>query len=100
MESKVMRIGVMRRHCDQHMGGVRVYTQKLLQALLQLRSGHEFVLLYRNPALEGTHAADPQVEEVVLQARSFLGWYQVAVPAAVRRHGIDLLFNPKYSIPL
>jgi glycosyltransferase involved in cell wall biosynthesis len=95
-----MRIGVMLRHYDQHMGGVRVYTHKLLQALLELQSGHQFVLLYRNPALLGTHAADPQVEEVVLPARSFLGWDQVAVPAAVRQHGIDLLFNPKYSIPL
>jgi glycosyltransferase involved in cell wall biosynthesis len=95
-----MRIGVMLRHYDQHMGGVRVYTHKLLQALLELRSGHQFVLLYRNPALIGTHAADPQVEEVVLRSRSFLGWDQVAVPRAVRRHGIDLLFNPKYSIPL
>src|ERR687891_481562 len=95
-----MRIGVMLRHYDQHMGGVRVYTHKLLQALLELRSGHEFVLLYRNPALAGTHAADSQVEEVVLPARTFLTWDQVAVPGAVRRHRIDLLFNPKYSIPL
>jgi glycosyltransferase involved in cell wall biosynthesis len=95
-----VRIGVMLRHYDQHMGGVRVYTHKLLQALLALRSGHEFVFLYRSPALLGTHAADPQVEEVALSARSFLGWDQVAVPAAVHRHGIELLFNPKYSIPL
>jgi glycosyltransferase involved in cell wall biosynthesis len=29
-----------------------------------------------------------------------LGWDQVAVPAAARRLGIDLLYNPKYSIPL
>ena len=95
-----MRIGIMLRHYDQHMGGVRVYTRKLLQALLELHTGHEFVFLYRNPALVGTHAADPQVEEVALRARSFLGWDQIAVPAAIRRHGIDLLFNPKYSIPL
>jgi len=95
-----VRIGVMLRHYDQHMGGVRVYTRKLLQALLELRTGHEFVFLYRNPALVGTHAADPQVQEVALRARSFLGWDQIAVPAAIRRHGIDLLFNPKYSIPL
>ncbi len=90
----------MLRHYDQHMGGVRVYTHKLLQALLELRTGHEFVFLYRNPSLLGSHAADSQVEEVVLPARSFLGWDQVAVPAAVRRSGIELLFNPKYSIPL
>ncbi len=90
----------MLRHYDQHMGGVRVYTRQLLQNLLELGSGHTFVLLYRNPALLGIHAGDAQVEEVALPARTFLGWDQVAVPAAVRRHRIDLLFNPKYSIPL
>lgn len=95
-----MRIGVMLRHYDQHGGGVRVYTQKLLHALLQLRTGHEFVFLYRNPALIGTYAASPEVEEVALPARSVLAWDQVAVPSEVRRLGIDLLFNPKYSIPL
>jgi glycosyltransferase involved in cell wall biosynthesis len=90
----------MLRHFDQHMGGVRVYTRRLLDALLELRTGHEFVFLYRNPALIGTYAGDPQVEEVALSARTFLGWDQLTVPRAVRRHGIDLLFNPKYSIPL
>jgi O-antigen biosynthesis alpha-1,2-mannosyltransferase len=95
-----VRIGVMLRHFDQHMGGVRVYTRKLLDALLELRTGHEYVFLYRNPALLGTHASDPQVEEVALPARTFLSWDQVAVPRAARRYGIDLLFNPKFSIPL
>jgi glycosyltransferase involved in cell wall biosynthesis len=90
----------MLRHYDQHMGGVRVYTRKLLQAMLDQRTGHEFVFLYRNPALLGTHADDSQVREVALPARSFLAWDQIAVPGAVRRYGLDLLFNPKYSIPL
>jgi glycosyltransferase involved in cell wall biosynthesis len=95
-----VRIGVMLRHYDQHGGGVKVYTQRLLRALLDLRSDHEFVLLYRNPALVGTYGGESGVEEVSLSAGSVIGWDQVAVPAAVRRHGIDLLFNPKYSIPL
>lgn len=95
-----MRIGVMLRHYDQHMGGVRVYTRRLLDAMLELRRGHELVFLYRNPALVGTHAADPEVRELALPARTFLAWDQLAVPAAVRRHGIDVLYNPKYSIPL
>jgi glycosyltransferase involved in cell wall biosynthesis len=99
-ETKVVRIGVMLRHYDQHGGGVKVYTQRLLGALLDLRSKHEFVFLYRNPALLGTYRSEPSVEEVALPARSVLSWDQLAVPAAVRRHGIDLLFNPKYSIPL
>lgn len=95
-----MRIGVMLRHYDQHGGGVRVYTRKLLQALLDLHTGHEFILFYRNPASLGIHAADPQVEEVALSAPSVLLWDQVAVPITARRYGIDLLFNPKYSIAL
>jgi glycosyltransferase involved in cell wall biosynthesis len=90
----------MLRHYDQHGGGVKVYTQRLLRALLDLRSDHEFVFLYRSPALVGTYAGEPSVEEVALPARSVLSWDQVAVPGAVRRQGIDLLFNPKYSIPL
>ena len=95
-----MRIGIMLRHYDQHGGGVKVYTQRLLRALLDLHSDHEFVFLYRNPALLGTYGAEPSVEEVALPARSVLSWDQISVPAAVRRHDIDLLYNPKYSIPL
>jgi glycosyltransferase involved in cell wall biosynthesis len=95
-----VRIGVMLRHYDQHGGGVKVYTQRLLRALLDLRSEHEFVLLYRNPTLIGSYRGEPGVEEVAIPARSVLGWDQVTVPSAVRRHGVDLLFNPKYSIPL
>ncbi|MFL5402593.1 MAG: glycosyltransferase family 4 protein [Gemmatimonadales bacterium] len=95
-----MRIGIMLRHYDQHGGGVRIYTQRLLRAMLDLRTAHEFVLLYRNPALLGTYGSEPGVTEVALPGRSVLSWDQLAVPGAVERHGIDLLFNPKYSIPL
>jgi glycosyltransferase involved in cell wall biosynthesis len=90
----------MLRHYDQHRGGVRVYTHRVLSALLELRSGHEFVFLYRSPALVGTYAAHPEVQETALPARTSLGWDQVAVPRAVRRHRIEVLYNPKYSIPL
>jgi glycosyltransferase involved in cell wall biosynthesis len=90
----------MLRHYDQHGGGVKVYTERLLRALLDLGSEHQFVFLYRNPVLLGTYAGDAAVEEVAIPARSVLTWDQFAVPGAVRRHGIDLLYNPKYSIPL
>jgi glycosyltransferase involved in cell wall biosynthesis len=95
-----VRIGVMLRHYDQHHGGVRVYTRKLLEAMLALASGHQFVMLYRNSSLLGTYAGHEGVEEAALPARSVLSWDQLAVPAAVARHRVDVLFNPKYSIPL
>lgn len=90
----------MLRHYDQHGGGVRIYTRRLLRALLDLHTGHEFILLYRNPALVGTYGDEPGVTEVALPGHSVLGWDQIAVPQAVEPHRIELLFNPKYSIPL
>ena len=32
--------------------------------------------------------------------RSVFSWDQIALPRSLRRHGIDVLFNPKYSFPL
>src|ERR687898_459701 len=100
MGATAVRIGIMLRHYDQHGGGVKVYTQRLLRALLDLRTEHEFVFLYRNPALIGTYRGEQGVEEVAIPASSVLTWDQVAIPRAIRRRGIDLLYNPKYSIPL
>ena len=95
-----MRIGIMLRHYDQHGGGVRVYTHQILRAMLDLQSSHEFVFMYRNPALIGTYKEDPQVTELALPGKSILRWDQLEVPAAVRKHRIDVLYNPKYSIPI
>ncbi|HEX4049943.1 MAG TPA: glycosyltransferase family 1 protein [Steroidobacteraceae bacterium] len=95
-----MKIGIMLRHYDQHGGGVRVYTHQLLRALLDLDSGHEFVFLYRNPSLVGTYAHDARVTEVASGSSHVVLWDQLEVPKLVRRCGIDVLYNPKYSIPL
>ena len=95
-----MRIGIMLRHYDQHGGGVRVYTHRILRAMLDLKSAHEFFFLYKNPALIGTYAKDAQVTEVALPGDNILWWDQVEVPRAIKRHGIDVLYNPKYSLPL
>jgi glycosyltransferase involved in cell wall biosynthesis len=95
-----MRIGLMLRHYDQHGGGVRVYTRALLRFLAEHPGGHEYVLFFNNPALLGTYAQYPHLREVYVPGRSVLLWDQVGVSRAVTRNGIDVLFNPKYSIPL
>lgn len=96
---KPLRIGVMLRHWEQH-GGVTVYAQQLMKAMLQLASPHTFVLFYRDPARCGTFAGVSNVHEVVLPAKNILLWDQIAVRRAVEDYRIDVLFNPKYSIPL
>lgn len=95
-----MRIGIMLRHYDQHGGGVRVYTRALLKHLFMLRREHEYVLYFNNPSLVGTYAGIPHVEEVSVPGRAVLWWDQVALPKELRKRGVDVLFNPKYSVPL
>jgi glycosyltransferase involved in cell wall biosynthesis len=95
-----MRIGIMLRHYDQHGGGVRVYTRALLNELIQHPAGHEYVLYFNNPMLLGTYAGLPHVREVYVPGRSVLWWDQVSLPRELRKHGVDVLFNPKYSVPL
>ena len=95
-----MRLGIMLRHFDQHDGGVKVYTRELLNAIVAANTSHEIVLLYRNRQRLGTYSGVANVSEVLLEGGPILYWDQMLVPRAVRELGIDVLFNPKYSIPL
>lgn len=90
----------MLRHLSQHAGGVVVYTRNLLPELFRIGAGHEFVLFLQARPAPGILSIPESVRQVVLPVPSRLLWDQVAVPMAARRQGIDVLFNPKYSIPL
>jgi glycosyltransferase involved in cell wall biosynthesis len=94
-----MRIGVMLRHYEQHSGGVRVYTQELLERLLNGESEHEFVLMYQNPGHVGMYAGRPGVQEVAVRLPGGVLWDQLAVPWLARRHRVDVIFNPKFTVP-
>lgn len=90
----------MLRHYDQHGGGVKVYTQGLLREMLHLTTPHEFVLIYRNPRLIGSYGEFPHVREIALTSRTRFTWDQVAMKRVEKTEKVDLIFNPKYSIPL
>jgi glycosyltransferase involved in cell wall biosynthesis len=81
-------------------GGVGVYTRNVTRELLDLDDRNEYLLLYSDPQHLGTHAGRPQVSEQVLTAPHKLLWDQVAVPRACREAGVDVLFHPKFSVPL
>lgn len=95
-----MRIGVMLRHFEQKEGGVKVYTRRLLPLLFSLGADHEFVLFYKNPALVGTYRRYANVQETCVKAPGTVLWDQLGVPWAATAHRIDLIFNPKFTVPL
>jgi glycosyltransferase involved in cell wall biosynthesis len=89
----------MLRHFEQQEGGVKVYTKNVLPKLFALGGAHHFVLIYQNPKLVGTYASYPNVEEVAVQVPGTVLWDQIAVPWIVRKMRLDLIFNPKITIP-
>lgn len=94
-----MKIGVMLRHLGQP-GGIGVYTSNIVSSLLQIDRGNHYFLLYQDSDQCGRFPRYPNSTEVVLRARAKLEWDQVTVPRFASRNGIDLLYNPKLSVPL
>ncbi|MEW6570093.1 MAG: glycosyltransferase family 1 protein [Nitrospirota bacterium] len=95
-----MKIGVMLRHYDQHGGGVKVYTENLLRELIALPTHHEFIFIYRNPRLVGTYNGKMGIREIAIGAPSIFLWDQLSIRQVEEREKFDLIFNPKYSVPL
>jgi glycosyltransferase involved in cell wall biosynthesis len=94
-----VRIGVMLRSIDEK-GGIGVYTRGILEQLLEQDPSNEYVLLYRSRRNLGRYANRPNVTERWLPAPNKAFWDQIAVPIACWREGIDVLFHPKFTVPL
>lgn len=94
-----MRVGIMLRHYEQHEGGVKHYTKTLLPLLFTLGAEHRYVLVYQNPKLLGTYAAHPNVEELVSRVPGTILWDQLAMPWVTRNRRLDVVFNPKFTVP-
>jgi glycosyltransferase involved in cell wall biosynthesis len=94
-----MRIGIMLRSIDEK-GGVGVYTRNIVKELLQLNSNNEYILFYANPANLGLFSHHKNGREVWVKGRNKAVWDQVLMPRACRKEKIDILFHPKFTVPL
>lgn len=91
-------IGVMGRVLDQR-DGLGLYCINLLRSMIALDERSRYVIWLRTAERKDLFRDLPNAETHVLPGRNNLWWDQVAVPAAARRFGVDLIFNPKFSIP-
>jgi glycosyltransferase involved in cell wall biosynthesis len=96
----IMKVAIMLRHLTQHGGGVLVYSQQLLKDLLSLETSHEFVLIYNDKRFLGSYNQFDHVREIAIESSSPLLWDQWALARLERREKFDVIFNPKYSVPL
>lgn len=93
-----MKIAIMMRAIDQD-SGFQAYVNGLIEAMLQLNTKDEFLLLYRKPKWIGRFEAYPNVKEALLKAPNKLLWDQAAVPYRAWSEKADVIFNPKFTVP-
>ena len=89
----------MLRHINE-LGGIVVYTKNLIENLLEIDKENEYVFLYNTCSLIGTYSKYKNVEEIVIDISNKLLWDQIGVPKVVKSEKIDIIFNPKLSIPV
>lgn len=92
-------ICVMGRVLDQE-DGLGIYAENLLRNLFELDRETRYVILLRSSLRSDLFSDFEHVEVSVEPARIKTWWDQVTVPRAARRFGADLIFNPKFSLPL
>jgi glycosyltransferase involved in cell wall biosynthesis len=94
-----LRIGIMLRALDEK-GGVGVYTHNVLRELLAIDRRNHYVLFYRTAGNLGRYAELDNVTERLVRAPGKALWDQVAIPWACWREKVDLVFHPKFTVPL
>jgi len=94
-----MKIAIMMRAMDQD-SGFRVVVDGYVKGMLESGPGNTYLLLYKTEKWLGRYSSHYNVQEVLLRAPHKLLWDQVAVPYKAWMEGADIIFNPKFSIPL
>lgn len=89
----------MLRSIDEK-GGVGVYTRNIVKELLEIDRKNEYKLFYANPANIGLFSRHANVSEHWVKGSNKAYWDQVAIPLVCHREKIDLLFHPKFTVPL
>ena len=92
-------ICVMGRALDQ-MDGLGVYSSTLLRHVLERDPQTRYLILLRTDKNASLFREFENAETRVIPTRSKVWWDQVVVPLAARRAHADLIFNPKFSVPL
>ncbi len=94
-----MKIAIMMRAMDQD-SGFHGLTDGLVDALLNLGGPHTYLLIYRTPKYYGRFSSYGNATELLLPSRRKMIWDQVVVPHAAWKYQADVIYNPKFTVPL
>ena len=101
-----MRIGVNALYLiPGGVGGTEIYLRCLLQALSEIDDRNQYVIFTNRETDSAIAPARPNFTVAPLPVRatsrpSRILWEQTGLPLAVRRHRLDVLFNPGFTAPV
>ncbi|MBM9602712.1 glycosyltransferase family 4 protein [Desulfopila inferna] len=93
------RIGIMMRSADE-VGGISVYARNIVRELLEIDTENQYVLFYKTDKHLGLYQHYDNCREILLKGGNKAVWDQFIIPRAVKKEKIDLVFNPKFTVPL
>jgi glycosyltransferase involved in cell wall biosynthesis len=94
-----MRIGIMLRAFDEK-GGVGVYARNVTKHLLQIGAQHRFFLYFSSARHPDEFAGYENATVRAVRAPGKALWDQLAMPYWFRRDRLDVIFHPKFTVPL
>jgi glycosyltransferase involved in cell wall biosynthesis len=89
----------MMRSADE-VGGISVYARNIVKELLELDHENQYILFYKTEKHLGLYRSYANCREMLLPAKNKALWDQIIIPLTIRREKIDLIFNPKFTVPL
>jgi glycosyltransferase involved in cell wall biosynthesis len=102
-----MRIGILLHSFNETFGGIGVYTQEIVRALLRIDGSNEYLLIYPGFSASRTrrgqfrrHKNATEIETESSRVPLETYWDQVVIPRVAERYGLDVVFNPHLSVPI
>jgi len=94
-----MRIGVMLRCIDER-GGIGIYARNIVEELLKIDQRNEYVLFHRSEKHVDRFSGFQNAQTRLIKCRNKAIWDQFLIPLLVLKEKVDVLFNPKFTLPL
>jgi glycosyltransferase involved in cell wall biosynthesis len=94
-----MRIGIMLRSIDEK-GGVGVYTRNIVKELLELDHKNQYILFFANSSNVGLFSHYENAREIWVRGSNKAAWDQISIPRVCRKEKVDVIFHPKFTVPL
>jgi glycosyltransferase involved in cell wall biosynthesis len=94
-----MKIAIMMRAMDQD-SGHQAIIMGLVENMLKIDQKNEYLLFYRTNKFFGRFSNYQNAKEILFSAPHKLLWDQVLVPYHAWKEGADVIYNPKFSVPL